>query len=294
MTDLDGNRIACLALKEYGLVGPRLFQHLLLTYGSPTNIFNFSAEELSAMTNIDLAKARRIIEAGERLIDLQDTLDEVGMSNIHAVSYVDDDYPEALRRIAEPPLAIYVKGEVGLLQKGGVAIVGTTVADQDGIRLAVKLAQLSTEAHQTVISGLAAGIDSAAHLGCLKAGGKTLAVLGCGHLNIYPDENIPLAGLIAEAGIVISEYESYADPIPRRLVARNRLIAALADAVVVVQIGEAKKGELHAARAALEQGKPVFVVDPDGKYSSEPLLNNQAITIGGSDQFDEVLKYMIR
>lgn len=267
--------------------------HLLMTYGEPANVFQYGPEELASMTNIDLARARRIVDAGERLDELQETLDQLCLSNIRVVCYVDDEYPEALRKIAEPPLAIYTNGNSDLLRKGGLAVVGTTAADEEGIRLAVDFARLSTEAGRTVISGLAAGIDSAAHLSCLKAGGKTAAVLGCGHLNIYPDENVPLAGLIAEAGVVISEYESYADPIPRRLVARNRLIAALADAVVVIQIGEEKKGELYTARAAIEQGKPVFVVDPGGKTSSETILDGQAIIITGSNEFDEVLKYMV-
>jgi DNA processing protein len=206
---------------------------------------------------------------------------------------LDDNYPEHFRHIPDPPVAIYSRGDSDLLQQGGIAIVGTTAADQDGIRAAVDFARGFVEHGKTIISGLALGIDSAGHLGALKNGGKTIAVLGCGHLNIYPEENESLAGLITDSGTVISEFDIHAKAIAGRLVSRNRLIAGLADAVLIVQVGRKRRGELYAGQAALDQGKPVFVYDPNDQYAAQELLNNLVIKIKSLEQIDEMLSYIV-
>jgi DNA processing protein len=294
MNNTDEISLICFALKEYGQVGPKLFQQILITYGYPGNIFGQPPEDISAMTGINMERAQKAVETQYELDKARDQLNHLDTINISVLSYFDEEYPQAFRALDDPPVSIYLKGESQILHNGGVAIVGTTSADHEGIRMAVDFSKRVTAAGKTVISGLAAGIDTAAHLGCIQNGGKTVAVLGCGHLNVYPEENIPLARMISETGAVVSEYDIYADPIPGRLVSRNRLIAALAEVVVVAQIGEKSKGELYAANAAIVQGKPVFVIDPDNRYSQCELIDSSFIKIKGIEQFDEILDYIVR
>lgn len=294
MATIDDNTVVCLALKECSHVGPKLFQQLLMTFGHPDNLFDKHSEEIASMVGINLDQAQDIIDAYKSFDDARDTIDRLGTLGISVIGFFDDAYPESLRKIADPPLAIYVKGDETLLGGGGVALVGSTAADQAGIKASVDFVREFLKYNQTIVSGLAVGIDSAAHLSCLKNNGKTIAVLGCGHLNIYPEENIPLARLIAESGAVVSEFEAYADPIPGRLVSRNRIIAALADIVILVQIGDRKKGELYTAHAAIDQGKPVAVYDPKDEYDLETLLNNPVIKIKELGEIDELLKYIIK
>jgi DNA processing protein len=197
-----------------------------------------------------------------------------------------------LRKIADPPILLYVKGDPQLLSKGGVAIVGTTSADEIGIKYSIDFARKFTDNGLSVISGLSTGIDSAAHLGSLKNNGKTIAVIGSGHLNIYPEENVTLGRLIAESGAVVSEYDVHAKVSPNQLTERNRIIAALADIVVLMQIGNKTKSELHIAQAAIDQGKLVYVYDPDSIYDSESLLGNMINKIRTIDEVDEILEYI--
>jgi len=293
MINFDNDNLICMTLKEYGQVGPKTFQQLLMIYGHPEEIYEQNADDIASMTNINLERAEKIINSRDLMDDVRETLDHLQSLNINVISYLDRAYPESLRRIDDPPIVIYARGDINLLQGGGVAVVGTTQADQAGIRVSVDFAREFINRQQTVISGLALGIDSAAHLGSLKNGGKTIAVLGCGQMNIYPEENQPMANLITESGVVISEYDIYAEAIPGRLISRNRLIAGLADVVLIAQIGNQRKGELHAAQAAIDQGKPVFICDPDDKYDFETLLDNLAIKIKGPEQIDEIMKYII-
>jgi DNA processing protein len=289
----DDIKAICLALKEQGQVGPKLFQQLLMVYGHPEHIFDNSADDIASMVNINVDRAEKIVGSQDWLDEARALITHMESLNISVVGYLEDDYPEHLRHIPDPPLAIYMKGDKELLNHGGVAIVGTTAADQEGIRAAVDFARGFTDKGKTIISGLALGIDSAGHLGALKNNGKTIAVLGCGHLNIYPEENESLAGLIADTGAVISEFDIHAKAIAGRLVSRNRLIAGLAEAVLIVQVGHKRRGELYAGQAAIDQGKPVFIYDPHDKYADEELLNNLVIKIKSLEQIDEILRYIL-
>jgi DNA processing protein len=293
MSEKSDVHLICFALKEYGEVGPKLFQQLLLTYGHPKNIFAQTADDISAMIGINIERATKIVETEHSLEQASQQIEDLQSVNVKIISYFDDCYPEAFRIIADPPLAFYHRGDEALLDKGGIAIVGTTSADQAGIRAAVDFAKRFAKLEKTVVSGLALGIDTAAHLGSIQNNGKTIAVLGCGHLNIYPEENAPLASLISESGAVISEFEINADAIPGRLVSRNRLISALADAVLIVQMGESRKGELHAARAAAEQGKLVYIYDPDNSHE-EIDIGQSYITIHHIEQVEEIAAAIIR
>lgn len=171
----------------------------------------------------------------------------------------DREYPEWLRHIANQPVILYIKGDPAVLAEPGISIVGSRAASSYGLRMAEILAgQLATQG-VTVISGLAVGIDSAAHRGALKAGGLTVGVLGCGLDLVYPPENRALFEVIPTSGALVSEYPLGTKPDGFRFPARNRIISGLSRGVVVVE-ASMKSGSLITADLALEQGREVFAV----------------------------------
>lgn len=171
----------------------------------------------------------------------------------------DPEYPDWLRHIPNQPVILYIKGDPAALAEPGVSIVGSRAASSYGLQMAGTLAgQLATQGI-TVISGLAVGIDSAAHCGALKAGGRTVGVLGCGLDLVYPPENRALFEIIPTQGALVSEYPLGTKPDGFRFPARNRIISGLSRGVVVVE-ASLKSGSLITADLALEQGREVFAV----------------------------------
>ncbi len=174
----------------------------------------------------------------------------------------DPAYPELLRRIPDPPLSLWLRGEAdaGLLARPAVAIVGARACSGYGRSVARMLASEAAAAGVVVVSGLARGIDGEAHRGTLAAGGSTVAVLGCGIDRDYPAAHAELArSIVAAGGLVVSEYEPGVEPAPWRFPARNRIIAGLARATVVVEARE-RSGALITADFALEDGREVLAV----------------------------------
>jgi DNA processing protein len=140
---------------------------------------------------------------------------------------------------------------------------------------------------------LASGIDSAAHVGAIAASGPTIAVLGCGILRIYPPENALLAENIANTGLLISEHGPHRRVKAVRLILRNRLISAFSKAVIVVQVGVERRGELRTAQYAAKQAKPVFFADPEGSLDVESIKESNAVMIKGVDSVDDIIQYLV-
>ncbi len=184
----------------------------------------------------------------------------------------DAHWPRALEARADAPSTLFVRGDERLLSARSVAIVGTRECSGDGWDWTHRAAGRLAEQGWVVLSGLARGIDAAAHLGAMDAGGETVAVLGCGVDVAYPAENAALLERVAAEGAVISELPLGAEPRPWNFPRRNRLIAALAQAVVVVE-ARVRSGALVTARLALELGKEIFVVPgwPGSPLSDGPL-----------------------
>jgi len=179
-----------------------------------------------------------------------------------AVTGVDDrGYPAELATLHDPPPAVFVRGRRELLEPsaGRVAIVGARRAADAGLRLARELARFCATRERVVVSGLALGIDAAAHAGSLDGGGATIAVLGCGVDVTYPRTNAGLFDRVVERGLLVSEYPPGTPPAPWRFPARNRLIAALASTVLVVE-ARARSGALITADMALDLGRDVLAV----------------------------------
>jgi DNA processing protein len=177
---------------------------------------------------------------------------------IAVVALHDPRYPALLRRIYDPPLVLYVRGALAD-EEIAVAVVGSRAASTAGSTLARAMARDLAGWGATVVSGLARGIDTAAHEGALDAPGRTVAVLGCGLDRIYPPENERLAGRITSAGAVVSEFALGTPPLPEHFPRRNRVIAGWSQAVVVVEAA-ARSGALNTARCAADEGRDVLAV----------------------------------
>jgi DNA processing protein len=184
---------------------------------------------------------------------------------IRKISVDDAEYPKILKTLHRPPKALYVNGSFKEEDDFAVAIVGSRRASRYGIEMSEKLGYDLALRGVTVVSGMARGIDSAAHRGALKAKGRTIAVMGSGHDHIYPPENEDLYKKITESGAVISEFENDVSPIPRNFPIRNRIISGLSLGIVVVEAAK-NSGALITTDFALEQGREVFAVP--GKISS--------------------------
>ena len=180
-------------------------------------------------------------------------------ASIAAVPWSDPSYPAALTTIPDPPPVLWTRGRAEALSAPAVAIVGSRAASPYGLAVAEQLAGDLAANGLVIVSGLARGVDSAAHRGALAAGGVTVAVLGSGVDVIYPPEHAPLAAAIDRTGAVISELAPGTHPQPRFFPLRNRIISGLSRAVVVIEAGE-KSGSLITARCALDQGRDVLAV----------------------------------
>lgn len=175
------------------------------------------------------------------------------------ISIGDPDFPEKLKEIRCPPKKLLYKGRKELLQTPCIAVVGSRKSTPYGIQCARKIAVRAAENGITVVSGMARGIDTAAHKGALEAGGNTIAVFGCGLDICYPKENRKLMKEIEEKGLLLSEYEEGIKPHPGFFPARNRIIAGISDAVVICEAGY-HSGALNTAEHAADQGKSVLAV----------------------------------
>ena len=215
---------------------------------------------------------------------------QVEENGARIVTPADDEYPIELEDLVDPPALLFARGDT--LPSGGVAVVGSRSCSALGRELARSIGRDLAQVGIPVVSGAARGIDSAAHEGALEAGGPTVAVLGCGIDRPYPSTNRRLIGRIEAAGTVVSEYPPGAEPLPFRFPARNRIIAALARAVVIVE-GESLSGSLITADHALDLGRTVFAVPGaiNSSLAEAPLklLRDGATPIRGAEDLLEDL-----
>lgn len=282
-----------MAITEEGGVGPRMFQQLLMHVGPPEDLLKSSYSDLDGIPRLGAREIDRLLRSLENIDVFTEKLYDYTANDILAASFLDDDYPQMLRAISDPPPLLYYMGNRDAWSYKYVALVGTTRATQAGLRLTVDLAREFVKRGLGIVSGLAAGIDSAAHLSALKEQGPSIAVLGCGLLDIYPEENKSLAELIARSGLLTSEYQPFKKVSKSGLVLRNRLISAFSSAVVVVQVGEETKGELKTAAYALKQAKPLFYCDPEKDLKFDVIKDSPGPIIKDADSVDEIMEYMV-
>lgn len=209
------------------------------------------------------------------------------MNRIEEIPAFDSRFPERLREIPESPGCIYLKGRLPDPVEMTVGIIGARDGTEYGKMVARTLAKELSEYGISIISGMAYGIDTAAHEGALLGGGKTYAVLGCGVDICYPAINKKLYSKIQEEGGIISEYPEGSPPLPHHFVARNRLIAGLSDILIVVEAKE-RSGTFITVDRALEQGKQVFVVpgritDPLSRGCNKLLMEGASLCLSKED-----------
>jgi DNA processing protein len=239
-------------------VGPRIRRKLLEKFGTPQAVFDASPSQLRAVHHVG-PKLSQAIRAAAEEIDVEAEIELCRRNQVQILSDEHDAYPRLLRDLPDPPSILFVRGHIIPADALAIAIVGSRHATHYGLAQAERLAASLARAGLTVVSGLARGIDSAAHRGALAAGGRTIAVLASGVLNVYPPENQELAEQIAAHGAVISESPPRFEPLAGMFPQRNRIISGLSLGVVVVE-ASTRSGALITARHAMEQGRDVFAV----------------------------------
>ncbi len=256
MTDADLRDLICLTMVPG--VGPQTCRALLDHFGDAGRALDASNKSLKQVEGVGPKLAERIGGA-RREFDAESELALCRDHEVRPIARGSDDYPTMLREIPDPPSLLYLRGTLAERDAMAVAIVGSRHCTPYGLRIAEKLGASLARVGLTVVSGLARGIDAAAHRGALRGGGRTIAVLANGLAQIYPPEHDGLAREVAAAGAIVSESPMRQEPLAGLFPQRNRIIAGLSLGVVVVE-ATPRSGSLSTARHAMEQNREVFAV----------------------------------
>jgi len=285
----DTERIDWLQLIRTKFVGPRLFVELIERFGT-------AAAALEALPELSRrAGGRKKFVTPDRDV-IQAELAALSAAGGSAIGLCEPDYPDRLAAIADPPPILFLRGDKTLLTRPSVAIVGARNASTNGRRLAGEIAGQLGEAGYIVVSGLARGIDAAAHADALETG--TVAAIAGGIDVVYPPEHEDLQNRIATTGVVVSEQPVGTRPTARHFPARNRLISGLSQGVLVVEAA-LKSGSLITSRLALEQGREVFAVpgsprDPRCKGTNDLIRQGAILTESAADIVSALSQQMLR
>ena len=283
-------------------LGSRIKLKLLEKYKNPEKIYFLTKEELLKVEGIGDERANNIIiSKNEKLLEYH--IKFMQKNNIDIIHIYEKSYPQLLKEIYDPPVSIYIKGNKNILNTKSIGIVGCRECSDYGKKSAKYFAYNLSKQNINIVSGLARGVDSYAHLGCLSTGeenqicekvqndyGKTIAVIGNGLDMIYPKENLGIANeIIKSGGAIISEYPCGTKPDKMNFPARNRIISGISSGIIVVEAKE-KSGTLITVDFALEQGKEVFVV-PGNINSINSVGTNDLIKQGARivTRYEDVL-----
>ncbi|MFA5145391.1 MAG: DNA-processing protein DprA [Candidatus Omnitrophota bacterium] len=285
------NRLeALIGLNLVSDIGSIRLNKLLEFFHKPENILKASPEELTAVSGIGEKTAHKIRSLKKEELDKEFSLAK--KHGLKILTLDDSGYPENLKNIPDPPIVLYVKGELKAEDKFSIGIVGSRRASFYGLDNARKFALDLADKGLTIVSGMARGIDTYAHRGALKAGGRTIAVLGSGFNNIYPQENKGLAEEISGSGAVISEFPINMLPLRQNFPRRNRLISGISLGILVAEAAR-NSGALITADFALEQGREVFAlpgkVDSSTSYGTNELIKQGAKLVSCLDDILEEL-----
>jgi DNA processing protein len=253
------------ALASVEGVGPMRIKRLLNRFGTIEAVFDADLSEIARVPLFNPLLAARVLKARIRAAEFRRQIKWFNSRGIEILSLEDPDYPEQLKKIPDAPAILCKKGSSSQFSQPAVAIVGTTNPTELGILTTLELSTILVQAGFTIVSGLAKGIDTAAHFGALSANGTTVGVLGCDLFSIYPSENRELADRICENGALFSEHPFTIQPTPVNLILRNRIISGLSMGTIVIESGE-NGGAIRTATFALEQDRFVFACDWQGQY----------------------------
>lgn len=258
-------------------VGPRKTLDLIGQFGSLDHIFSASYQALTRIPGIKDKIARSILnDPDEELIAGQAKL--IDKFQVKLVTLWDESYPERLKQIYDPPIALFCRGNTDLLASDSIGIVGTRTPTAYGKEISTDFSRELAQRGLTVVSGAAKGVDTYAHEACLNASGQTIAVLGNGVDRVYPAENRPLYDQISEKGLLISEFLLGSKPDAQNFPRRNRIISGLSMGSIVIEAAE-RSGSLITAYFALDQNREVFSV-PGPINSRQSRGTNQLIKQG--------------
>jgi DNA processing protein len=264
MAESDGNfadreLLDLMRLSMIPGVGPKTRKKLLERFGTPAAVLAAAPSDLKEVEGVGPKLMQKIVSPDLPLYDAEAEIALCSELGIAILTENHSEYPRLLKEIHDPPGVLFVRGELKPCDSLAVGIVGTRHATPYGLRQAERLAGSLARAGLTIVSGLARGIDAAAHRGAMAAGGRTIAVLAGGVMNIYPPEHDKLAEEVAACGALMSEAPPHSEPLSGMFPQRNRLISGLSLGVIVVEAAE-RSGALITARHAYEQGKEVFAV----------------------------------
>ena len=287
------HRKALLILNGLQHIGPIMLRRLLDAYDhDPVAVLLGDRKKLLSVKGVG-EKAARVLVHWSDHFDLSKQIERMKASNIRFISQTDDAFPPMLQEMYDPPIGLYWKGEYNI-DRPCIAIVGTRRATLYGHSVARKFASELSQLGFCIVSGMARGTDTAAHEGALEAGGQTVAVLGCGLDIVYPPENLDLYKQIAATGAVVSEF-----PLGRRadrqtFPMRNRVVAGMCEAVIVVESAVAG-GSMITARFAGEQGRQIMAVpgriDQSSSGGCHQLIRDGATMVTSVDDILEELRY---
>src|SRR5438093_9072897 len=283
---------ACIALNMLQTVGPVRLRKLLEVFKEPQQVLGAKRSELRAVEGIGNEVADQIAN-WESIVDLGAELKRVHEFGATVIAQDSPSYPKALREIHAPPIVLYVWGELLDRDHHAIGVIGARRTTHYGTESAKKLAYQLAYAGLTVISGLARGIDTAAHQGALAAKGRTIAVIGAGLAKLYPPENAALAEKIRSgSGAIVSEFSMEIDPDRQTFPMRNRIISGWSHGILVVEAG-LNSGALITAAQALEQGRSVYAVPghinaPSAMGSNRLIQQGAKLAMDASDILDDL------
>lgn len=281
---------AYIALNMVPKVGPVRVRALLDAFGSPQAILSASPAQLSRVPGVgpETAESLRNWSAAA---DLKGELAAVEKFGACVVTLASPDYPALLREIHDPPTVLYVWGTFEDRDRHAIGVVGTRKPSFYGSECAKKFSYQLAYAGMTVVSGLARGVDTAAHQGALAAKGRTIAVIGSGLLSIYPSENIPLAELITQSGAVVSEFPMATKADRQTFPMRNRIISGMTSGLLVVEAGS-RSGALISANQAADQGRTLYAIpgridQPNAAGPNRLIQQGAKLVTSAADILDE-------
>jgi len=263
-------------------IGPARLRMLIDAFGDVERAWHAPADALYRV-GLDRRSLENLLETRAR-VDLDREVRRVAAVGAHILTWEDEGYPKLLAEIPDPPPVLYVRGELKPEDAWAVAVVGTRRASTYGREVTRRLVSVLAQSGVTIVSGLARGVDAVAHQTALEAGGRTIAVLGCGIDLVYPPEHRELARRIAAQGALVSEYPLGTQPEPGNFPPRNRIISGLSLGVVITEAGR-DSGALITADYAAEQGRDVFAV-PGSILSAGCAGTNRLIQDGAKPVLD--------
>jgi DNA processing protein len=275
-------------------VGPVIFARLLAQFGTVDKALGASVSELTRVEGIGTRTAEGIVASRDKFDSCAELelADKLGVWLLHLQ---DERYPAALKQIHDPPPVLYIKGDITKVDSLAVAIVGSRHCSLYGQEQASRFAHLLAASGFTIVSGMARGIDTAAHQGALAAGGRTIAVQGCGLAHVFPPENAKLFDMISQAGACICELPLRAEPLPEHFPPRNRIIAGLSLGTIVVEAA-LRSGALITAQTALESNREVMAmpgkVDSPLSQGTHRLIKDGAKLVESVEDVIEALGYI--